>query len=179
MFCCLLTVPWRLLHMTRWNKQSKLILKYLFWRMVWMSSWQSMLNLGYNIFHVFFHRRLLSICKPRNVNSPWIVPFWPTFKLIHVLVLVANFVRFVLSKFYVNLLEFKPFFQASKDVINGILKVVAIRMINNNTSIISEVWIENWWLEGKSLTYKRKRREPSTEPWGTPCFTTLQFEYVL
>jgi hypothetical protein len=44
--------------------------------------------------------------------------------------------KFVLSKF--KFIGFKPVVQVSKDIINGILKVVAISMINNNTSIIGE-----------------------------------------
>jgi hypothetical protein len=45
--------------------------------------------------------------------------------------------KFVLSKFKVSLLA-KPVVQVSKYIINGILRVVTIRIINSNASIISE-----------------------------------------
>jgi hypothetical protein len=42
-------------------------------------------------------------------------------------------------KFVFEFIGFKQVVQASQDIINGIPKVVAIRMINNYTSIISRV----------------------------------------
>ena len=32
---------------------------------------------------------------------------------------------------------------------------------------------------GKSFIYKRKSRDPKTEPCGTPCLTLAQFETLL
>jgi hypothetical protein len=48
---------------------------------------------------------------------------------------------FVLSKFNVSLLAL-AFVQASKDIITEILKVVAFRMKNNNTSSVKSIGLD-------------------------------------
>jgi hypothetical protein len=51
----------------------------------------------------------------------------------------VNFTKFVLSEFNVSLLCFKPFVQASKDIGNGILKVVILWLVSNSTVLVSSV----------------------------------------
>jgi hypothetical protein len=65
-----------------------------------------------------------------------------------------------------RVIGFTPFLLASKGIITGILKVVAFRTINNNTSTISKEYrfglrIYGW---GRPLMSTRKRRRPSIEP---------------
>jgi hypothetical protein len=53
-------------------------------------------------------------------------------------------------------------------------------MVNNNTLIISRVirlGMRTDDFDGRSLIYKRKRKELSTKHLRTPSFTTSQFEY--
>jgi hypothetical protein len=65
---------------------------------------------------------------------------------------------FVLSKF--EFIGFKPFVQASKDIIKGILKVITFRVMNKYTSIISKsIGLDSELMVGdRTLIYKKKRR---------------------
>lgn len=54
----------------------------------------------------------------------------------HVLVLVSNFMKFVLSKFNVSFFAINYFVQLCKGIIKAILKLV-IFQVSNYTSIIS------------------------------------------
>lgn len=56
--------------------------------------------------------------------------------LIHILLLVTNFINFILSKF--KLICFKPFVKLSKGISNAVFKVIAVGLIVIDTSIISK-----------------------------------------
>jgi hypothetical protein len=68
------------------------------------------------IYLMCFHQfKLLSIYKPRNlvINTLTVLSYL-IFKLIHVLLLVANFMKFVLSKFNVSILALNHLFRSAK-----------------------------------------------------------------
>jgi hypothetical protein len=97
-----------------------------------------MLNLVWGQYVQCAFSNLSSVCKQRHIVIPvssFVSLACLVFKLMHVLFIVANFIKFsVRMKF--EFIGFKLFVQSIKDIIHGILKVVPIRMINDNAGII-------------------------------------------
>jgi hypothetical protein len=121
----------------------------------------------------------LSTCRPRNlvVSTSTVLSTNPILRLTQFLLVVQNFMKFVLSKCDVSLLALIHLFKPAKTSLMHIWKqsisgCVIIIFVSSAKSIGLD-W--ELMVGGRSLTYMRESRGPSIEPC-TPCFIMPQFE---